>query len=477
VRFPAEGAWSAGGTEVERELLGFEGAAALDAAGVADLYQAHHFGGLARVAALLGMDVDVVGGEGPWLKLADGSRLLDCHASNGAVPFGHNHPAILRAAARALESGNVGLPGPVPSRLVAAFCHDLVAIAPEGLSRAMLYNSGAEAIEGALVTASLARGRRELFVGFEGGFHGKTAGARSVGGIPNERQGFPEWARTERLPYGDLERANRFLEKKGSKVAAVVVEPLQSNAGVRIPPQGFLSGLQQACRKAGALLIVDEVSTGLGRTGLLFECQREQVVPDLLCLAKALSGGIVPIGAVLVNEGLAKLLGNPRVVSHFATTFSGAAVSMAVALEVVRLIAQERLAERAAERGAQLEEGLRALQARHPVLVQDVRGRGLLWGLELGDPATLPGRVLPKGFGDFLNNKVGGSVAIAMQRYTIRHHRVLLAATAADRRVVRLFPPLTSEPADIEHLLQALERSLTDGLTAWLRTLTDRDHK
>jgi putrescine aminotransferase len=453
-------------------LLGFDGATRLDAAAIAETYRDHHFGGLNRVAALLGANLDVVAAHGPWLELSDGSRLFDAHQSNGAVAFGHNHPGMIEAAKNALSYGGVGLPGPVPSRVVAGFCRDLVAIAPNGMSRAILYNSGAEAIEGALVVACLAQGKRDVFVGFEGGFHGKTAAARAVGGIASERRGFPDWAATETLPYGDLDAAVSFLDKNSRRVSAVVVEPLQSNGGLRIPPEGFLAGLAEACRRAGALLVVDEVSTGLGRTGLLFECQREGVVPDLLCLAKCLSGGIVPIGTVLVGDGLAKVMAAASTASHFATTFSGAAISTAVGLEVLRTLVKDDVPARVAALGQRLEAGLRDVQARHPRLVRDVRGRGLLWGIELADPADLPGRFLPGGFADFLTSRFGGSVAIAMQRYTIQAHRALLAPTASDRRVVRLFPPLNSEPADIDHLVSCIEGSLADGLSAWVRNLT-----
>ena len=453
-------------------FLGLEGARALPAAAVADAYRDHHFGGLNRVAALLGSNLDVVGAQGPWLEISDGSRVFDAHLSNGAVAFGHNHPGILRAAREALEWGGVGLPGAVPSRLVAGFCRDLARIAPPGMQRVILYNSGAEAIEGALVAATLAQGRRDLFVGFEGGFHGKSAGARAVGGIPSEKSGFHGWASTEILPFGDGDALRRLLDQQGRRVAAVVVEPIQSNGGVRIPPDGFLREVAEACRRSGALLVVDEVSTGLGRTGVLFECQREGVVPDLLCLAKALSGGVVPIGATLVGDALAKVMASAGTASHFATTFSGAAVSTGVGVEVLRTLVEEDLPARAEQLGRRLGTGLEALREKHPRLVREVRGRGLLWGIELADPADLPGRFLPRGFGDFLRARFGGSVAIAMQRYTVQKHRALLAATASDRRVVRLFPPLASEPAEIDHLLGCVGSALSDGLTAWVKNLT-----
>ncbi len=451
--------------------LGWPPAGDLAEGRVADLYSDHHLGGLTRVASLLGANVEVIGVDGPWLLRTDGSRLLDCNASNGAIAFGHDHPSIRAAAHQAVDESSLGFPGLLPSPGVATLCHDLVAIAPPGLQRAVLYNTGAEAIEGALVLSALARPGRPVYVGFEGGFHGKSAAARAVGGIPNERQGFPLWAQVKTLPYGDLDAATSFLEREGKRVAAVVVEPIQSNAGVRIAPDGFLPGLREVCRQTGALLVIDEVSTGFGRTGAMFACERESVTPDLLCVAKALSGGLVPIGAVLVDEGLAKVMANPTVASHFSTTFAGGRLATRVALEVIRLLVEESLPERAARLGQQLEQGLLELKQRHPRLLVDVRGRGLLWGLELADPATLTGKLLPRGLADFVTTKVGGSVALAFQRYLAQHQGVLVAPTAADRRVVRVFPPLTAEPEAIDALLAGLDGALRAGLPAWVKNL------
>ncbi len=304
-----------------RALLGARGASGLAPEEVVDRYRAHHVGGLASVASLLGCDLDVRAAQGAWLTTADGRRVLDAHASYGAVAFGHNHPRLLEAARRALTDPDLGLQGPVPSRWIAALAHDLTAIAPPGLERAVFYSTGTEAVEGALVIAALASGpERTLRVGFDRGFHGKSAGARAVGGIPLERRGFPPTGETQLLPFGDLVEAERFLDREGARVQAVVVEPIQSNGGLRLPPPGFLRGLAAACRRVGARLVVDEVATGLGRTGRLFACEHEGVSPDLLAVSKTLSGGLVPISAVLVHRRLAAALDRSTGASHLSTT-------------------------------------------------------------------------------------------------------------------------------------------------------------
>lgn len=458
---------------MDDRLLGARASRKLPASRISELYSECHLGGLTRVASILGATLDVVGSDGAWLILRDGRRVLDCHASYGGVAFGHRHPALLEAARDSLAEMTTGLPGLLASPVVAALCHDLVAIAPEGMERAILYNTGAEAIEGALVLATLAqgKGKRELFVGFDGGFHGKTAAARTVGGIPNEREGFHDWARVETLPFGDTEALEAFFKLNGSRVSALVVEPIQSNSGVRIPPAGWLAKVQQACERAGALMIVDEVSTGLGRTGQFFVCEGEGVVPDMICISKGLSGGLVPVGAVLVNKRLGKIVSSTGSASHFSTTFAGGDLACSVALGVVRLLVEEDLPERVRASGARIEAGLLALQAKHPRLIRDVRGCGHLWALELADPADLPKLVMMKGFSDFLAARVGGTLAIALQRYLLRHCNLLVGPTAGDRRVIRVFPSLLAEDRDIDALLGSLEKAFEDGISTWLRKL------
>lgn len=452
-------------------MVGARGARDLAAREVLDLYGDAHLGGLTRVASLLGAALDVAESDGAWLILRDGSRVLDCHASYGAVAFGHRHPQLLEAAHASLDQMATGLPGLLPSASVAALCRDLVAIAPEGITRAILYNTGAETIEGALVLATLAQGKRDLFVGFEGGFHGKSSAARSVGGIPSERAGFHGWAKVETLRFGDSAAVDELFEQHGSRVAALVVEPIQSNSGVRIPPEGWLASVQAACRRAGALLIVDEVSTGLGRTGAMFACEAEGVVPDMICISKGLSGGLVPIGGLLVHEGLAKITGSVRTASHFSTTFAGGDLACGVALEVLRLLVDDRLPERVRASGERIGSGLRALQAKHPRLIRDVRGRGHLWAMELADPANLPKLVRMNGLSDFLAGRVGGTLAIALQRYLLKHCGLLVGPTVGDRRVIRLFPSLLAEERDVDALLSSLESAFEAGVSTWIRRL------
>lgn len=278
-------------------------------------------------------------------------------------------------------------------------------------------------------------------------------------------------ANVETLPYGDAEALDALFRLRGSRIATVVVEPIQSNAGVSVPPDGWLASVQAACRQAGALLIVDEVSTGLGRTGELFRCEAEGVTPDMICISKGLSGGLVPIGAVLMSERLAKVCSGTGNASHFWTTFAGGDLACSVALEVVRLLVEQRRPERVRRSGERLEKGLLELQAQHPRLPRDVRGRGHLWALELADPADLPKLLRMKGFSDFLADRVGGTLAIAFQRYLLKHCGVLLGPAAGDRRVVRMFPSLLAEERDVDALLGALGDAFEAGTSTWVRKL------
>jgi acetylornithine/succinyldiaminopimelate/putrescine aminotransferase len=179
----------------------------------------------------------------------------------------------------------------------------------------------------------------------------------------------------------------------------------------------------------------------------------------------------VPVGAVLVNQRLAKITNATASASHFSTTFAGGDLACSVALEVVRLLVEEGLPERVRASGARIEEGLLALRAKHPRLIRDVRGRGHLWALELADPADLPKLVKMKGFSDFLADRVGGTLAIALQRYLLRHCGLLVGPTAGDRRVIRMFPSLLAEERDIEALLGGLGRAFEAGISTWVRKL------
>ena len=332
-------------------------------------------------AALLGVYSRVgpqfVAGEGSELIAEDGTRYLDFAAGIAVNALGYNHPVIREAMLRALDSGLVhvsNLYRTDPGERLAA---ELVSRAFGG--QAFFCNSGAEANEGAFKFARKWSGKTEI-VAFTGSFHGRLFASLAATDRPDYRRPFePLLAGVQIVPLGDRAAAARAVT---DRTAAVIVEPLQGEGGVRPVEPEFLALLRHLCDERGTALIFDEVQCGLGRTGTLFAYEQAGVTPDLLTLAKPLAGGL-PMGAVLVSDRVAAALAP----GDHATTFGGGPLVATVALEVVRTIADPDFLADVRSKGAWLGAELNALARRAP-RVRAVRGRGLMWGIELGEPAA-----------------------------------------------------------------------------------------
>jgi ornithine--oxo-acid transaminase len=319
---------------------------------------------------------------GAWVTDVDGRRYLDCLSAYSAVNQGHAHPRLVRAlteqaarvtlTSRAFHNDRLG-----------PFCETLAARC--GMEMVLPMNTGAEAVETAIKAArrwgyrakGIPQGRATI-VAFEGNFHGRTTTVVGFSSEEGYRRDFGPFAPGFTLvPYGDLEAVRAALTPD---CCAVLVEPIQCEAGVRIPPAGFLRGLAALCRAHDVLLIADEIQTGLGRTGTWFACEHDGVVPDLYVLGKALSGGCYPVSAVVSRR---EVLGLFEPGSH-GSTYGGNPLGCAVALEALAVLEEEGLVARSRTLGVWFLEALRTL--RHPAIV-DVRGRGLLCAIELSEPA------------------------------------------------------------------------------------------
>ncbi|QOC21506.1 aspartate aminotransferase family protein [Wenzhouxiangella sp. AB-CW3] len=325
------------------------------------------------------MPVDIVRGEGPWLFDTEGQGYLDAISGIGVCSLGHAHPRVAEAigdqAGRLIHTANiVGIP---LQEQLAARLADI-----SGLDRAFLANSGAEAIECALKLARLHAHARQVktptVLVTDNAFHGRTLAAISASGNPALQQGFaPLVDGFVRVPFGDAQAALDALDRH-PEIVAVLVEPIQGEGGVRVPPDGYLPALRKACDRHDALLLLDEIQTGLCRTGHWFAHQHEATSrPDVLLSAKALGNG-VPIGACLARGNVADLM---RPGSH-GTTFGGNPLACRAALEVLAVMDEEDLAARSNQTGQRLRERLSAALADHPA-VHEIRGRGLMIGIEL----------------------------------------------------------------------------------------------
>ncbi len=428
-------------------LLGLEGAVRLSRNEAREIYSEHMNPGLASMLHLLDFDRRYIRALGASVWDADGNEYLDCLGAYGALNLGHNHPALLTAIRRVEEMPNL-LQATI-NPIAAAAAHDLAAITPQGLTRVFFGNSGAEAVEGALKLARAATGRSKVLY-TENSFHGKTYGALSVTGRAKYQKPFaplvPDMAA---IPFNDLPALEAALQV--TPAAAFIVEPVQGEGGVRIPSPGYLAEAKLLCESHGALLIVDEVQTGFGRTGAVFACEHDRVAPDIMCLAKSLGGGAVPVGAFVTRPDIwDKAYGGwDRSLLH-TSTFGGNTRAMAAVLAAIEETVNENLAEAAREKGQYLLDNLRRLAEGHP-LVREVRGKGLLIGIEFDGSAGALGRLAGAGARQLTEEYVGSLVAGEL----LGRHRIITAYTLNNPNVIRLEPPLVITEEQVGRVIAA----------------------
>jgi acetylornithine/succinyldiaminopimelate/putrescine aminotransferase len=378
----------------------------------------------------LGLVVTRAAGSTVWD--AAGRPYLDLLAGMGVANVGHTHPEVVAAVrAQAERHLHVLVYGELVLEPQVRLAARLAALLPEPLDVVYFCSTGAEAIEGALKTARKLT-HRPRFVAFEGGFHGDTFGALSVGGNPLYRRPFePLLPEVTHLPFGDA----GALAAIDERTAAVIVEPIQAEGGVRIPTDDFLPAVRRRCDETGALLVLDEVVTGLGRTGRFLATDHWGIVPDVLVLAKALGGGL-PLGAFIGSRRVMATLADDPPLAH-VTTFGGHPLSCAAGLAALEILVRDRLAERAARLGGRLLTGLAALVGRGGLVA--VRGRGMLLGLEL-ESAT--------------------ACAAFVRRAQARG--LILNWTLHRDTVVRLAPPLVLSDDEAERALTDIAIALGD---------------
>ncbi len=332
--------------------------------------------GLARLFRFGGSETVEWAAEGCLVWDVHGREYIDCASGPAVFNVGHRHPRVLAAVREQLDRMPMSV-RTMPSAPQAQLAERLAALTPGDLQYSFFCNSGAEAIEGALKLARLATGRPGV-VAMQQGFHGKTFGALSATGREYYRKPFePLLPGFTHVPFGDADAVESAL---GPQTGAVILEPIQGEGGVILPPPGYVRRIREICDHHGVLMIVDEIQTGLGRTGRLFCVDHEETTPDILTLAKALGGGVMPIGAFIAR---------PRLWEEYrrepylhSSTFGGNPLACRAALATLDVLVDERLAERAVERGQEFLRHLRQIQARHPEVITGVRGRGLMIGVE-----------------------------------------------------------------------------------------------
>jgi len=411
---------------------------------------------MGRILRTLGFDKVWAGGEGAHLIDADGERYLDLFGGYGVFAVGRNHPDVIAGLQELMAARTGNLPQLGVTLLSGVLAEELLARAPDSVAAMVPANSGTEAVEAAIKIARAATGRPRVLYA-EHAFHGLTLGSLSINGNDEFRDGFgPLLAGCDPVPFGDLGALARELAS--GDVAAVVLEPVQGK-GVNLPAADYLPGVQELCREAGALFVCDEVQTGIGRTGRFLALEHWDLQPDMICLAKALSGGFVPIGAVLVSRAAfgAVFDGMERAVRH-GSTFGGNDLAAAGALATLRVLDREQLVARAERMGRLLLELTEPLTERYEV-VRDVRGLGLMWAIEFGAPSGRAARRL----WERVERRQPGLFSQLITVPLFHEHRILCQVAGHRMNVIKALPPLTIEEQDIRHFAAALEQTIASA--------------
>lgn len=391
-------------------------------------YRRHVNLGFARLAALTNLPVEV-SSEGSVVVDERGQQYLDC-GGYGVFILGHRHPAVTEAVKAQLDCH------PLTTRLLinaelASAAEILAGVTPAGLDYVQFTNSGAEAVEVGVKIARL-NGKHKL-IAMQGGYHGKTMGALSITGRPHYQQPFrPLLPDVRFIPFGDMVALEDSLVELGSQ-SCVILEPVQAEGGVIFPAEGYLREVKDACTRHDALLILDEIQTGLGRLGAWWGADREEIVPDVLLVGKGLSGGVVPVAAAVATGAAFDAL-NRDPLLH-SSTFAGNPLAMAAAQAAIGALQHQELPERANKLGRELLQSLRAiLSAKCPELISEVRGVGLLIGIELKAAHVA---------GDFM--------------FGLLRRNIVVSNSLNSQCVVRLTPPAILTKAECAWLLAAVE--------------------
>ena len=368
----------------------------------------------------------------------DGNRFLDVTSAFGVVGVGHNHPRVVAAVQAQAAKLLHGMGDVHPSEVKVRLCERIAGLVPLPRAQTILGQNGGDAVEAALKTAMLATGRPGVLA-FENGYHGLTYGALDVTARPDFRGPFQAQLGgfTKHLPYGSsLATLREHLQ--AHRPGAVLAEPIQGRGGIVVPPPGWLRGLRELCTETGTLLILDEIFTGWGRTGSWFACQHEDVLPDILCIGKAMGGGL-PISACVASAELMSVWGVSTGEALHTSTFLGNPLACAAALTALDILEEEDLPNQAIVQGEVFVKGLRRLQADFPDLITEVRGRGLMLGLEMVSPAA----------------------ALPLVPAALRAGLIVLPA--GDGRVLEFVPPLVITTEQIEWCLETMHALLTEA--------------
>lgn len=455
-------------------LLSLEAALSLDIGQANRFYARHINRHLLEIFAILGLDtLDVQSAQGTTLHTADGRALLDFSTGFGVVGLGHNHPRILAAERACHERRVLDCTKLFPNKLQAALAHNLAQILPDPLDTSFLATSGAEANEAAMKLAERVqtpKGKRK-FLCMQGAFHGKTHGALALTTATDVHTGFLLGVPKENVVYvryGDAEALRAAIAAEaqpggGNTIIAAIVEPIRGTA-CEVPPPGYLAELVRQCRANDVLTIFDEVKVGTGRTGRFCAFMHEDVVPDVVTLAKTLGGGKRAIGAMVTSQDLfRRAYGNRNDCNLHSSSFGGLGETCAVAIETLNVLYDEGLIDKAAAMGDYLQQRLEDLRTRYPRLLVEVRGRGLFRAIRLNFGEDLVRKLI-----DLSDNPVFRTYQTvligAVTRQLYERHGILAHFQPGARDILHFMPPFVVTAAEIDRLANALDDIFARGI-------------
>lgn len=453
-------------------LLSLDECFALDLKRANELYDAHLNRYLLQVFKILGLDqLDIVGAQGAEIWLKDGTKLLDFSAGMGVVGVGHNHPRIIEAERRCHQELLIDSIRVAPHKLQGALAYNISQLLPEPLNVSYLSVSGSEAVEAALKICERAQGpKKSKFICMQRAFHGKTHGALSVTTTGRFQDGFLMGIPKENVivvPPGDIDAIDAAIAANSSngsnEIIAVIVEPIGGESAL-VPPKGYLTDVSELCRSENVLTIFDEIKVGMGRTGKFCAFQHEDVVPDVVTIAKTLGGGKRAIGAMVTSQALFDRAYGRRQDSTLHTSgFGGMGESCAVAIETLNVLIDEGLIERAAEYGSYFCEKLVSLQRKHPKKILEVRGMGLFRAIRLNFKEDLIGKVMDTS-SNSLFKSYQTTLMAAIVRELCERYRILAHFQPGALDVLHFMPPMIVQKHQIDSVVGALDEILSRGL-------------
>ena len=426
--------------------------------------------GMVKLFHMLGFDrLWAQSAEGMYITLNDGRRILDMTGGNCVLGLGHNHPRILAARARVAQEKRLELCKSFLSPYVAALAANMSALLPGDLQYSFFCNSGAEAVEGALKMAQKYHGRPQGGIVYtDRSFHGKTHAAMSVSSLDDSRHNFNLLDECYQVPYGDAKALERVFqehclsEAKKTNLCAFIVEAIH---GTRLifPPQGYLKQIRQLCTQYDVVLIMDEIYTGFGRTGRWFAFEQEGIVPDIVCYSKTFGGGKATIAGYTARAPVfLKAYGKPDDSMMHSSTYSGMTEECATAIEALNVIKDEGLIERAQDLGGYLAQRLFALRDKYPDRISDVRGRGLLWGIELkpimNQVEPMVAQILPDKSSTL--STLTGAMVLAEFLHT---HNILTYLGFTRRNLIVFSPALIVNTSELDQAIEAFDKILSSS--------------